>query len=154
VTARMSELIWVINPHHDTLDNLAAYLREHAARQFEGSAIQARLDFQTPPVERHVSAIFRRNLVLVVKEALNNVLKHSGATELRCRLAVAGNCLEISIEDNGCGFDVAARTGAGNGLGNLRQRVRDLGGNLEIKSASGQGTRIHLSAPLEDRSCA
>ena len=148
VTSRMSDLIWVINPRHDTLDNLAAFVREHAAHQFEGTAIRARLDFEPVPAECHVSATFRRNLVLVVKEALHNVLKHSGATELHFRLSVADNDLVLHIEDNGRGFDLAGRTGSGNGLGNMRQRLRDLGGVLEIETAPGRGTRIRLSAPL------
>lgn len=148
VTARMSELIWVINPRHDTLENLTVYLREHTAKQFEGSAIAAHLDFETMPADCQISATFRRNVLLVVTEALHNIVKHAGATEVRLRIASESSELTIRIEDNGRGFEVVARTGTGNGLGNMRRRIADLGGSFDIQSAPGQGTRIQIRAPL------
>lgn len=154
MTSRLSDLIWAINPRHDTLDNLAAFLREHAARQFEGTAIRAGLDFGPLPADCHVSATFRRNLVLVVKEAFHNVLKHSGAIELRLQLSIEANALVIRIEDNGRGFDVPARTGTGNGLLTMRQRRIDLGGSLEIQSTAGRGTQLRIQAPLPSVSAA
>jgi signal transduction histidine kinase len=148
VTSRMSELIWVINPRHDTLDNLAVYLREQAAKQFEGLAIEAHFDMEPIPADCQISATFRRNVMLVVTEALHNLVKHSRATEMRLRLAVESSELTINIEDNGRGFEVEARTGSGNGLGNMQRRMADLGGSSEIQSAIGQGTRIQIRAPL------
>jgi signal transduction histidine kinase len=148
VTSRMSELIWVINPRHDTLDNLAVYLREQAAKQFEGLAIEAHFDIEPLPADCQISAIFRRNVMLVVTEALHNLVKHSGATKMRLRLAVESSELTIHIEDNGCGFAVESHAGAGNGLGNMRQRMADVGGSFDLVSAPGQGTRIRIRAPL------
>jgi signal transduction histidine kinase len=148
VTARMSELIWVINPRHDTLDNLIVYLREHTAKQFEGSAIAAHLDFETMPSDCQISATFRRNVLLVVTEALHNIVKHAGATVMRLRIGIESFELMIWIEDNGRGFEVESRTGAGNGLGNMRRRIADLGGSFDIRSAPGQETRIQIRAPL------
>lgn len=148
VTARMSELIWVINPRHDTLENLTVYLREQAAKQFEGLAIEAHFEIESIPADCQISATFRRNVMLVVTEALHNLVKHSGATEMRLRLAVEPSELSIGIEDNGRGFKVEARRDTGNGLGNMQRRMADLGGSLEIQSATGQGTRIQIRAPL------
>ncbi len=148
VTSRMSELIWVINPRHDTLENLAVYLREQAAKQFEGLPIQARFQIEPITTDCQISATFRRNVMLVVTEALHNLVKHSDATEMQLRLTAESSELTIHIEDNGRGFDLKTRTGAGNGLGNMQRRMADLGGSFDLRSACGQGTRIQIRAPL------
>ena len=91
----------------------------------------------------------RSNLFLAAKEAMNNVLKHSGATEVWLRAEVAENCFRLSIEDNGCGFDpsdpVHARR---NGLANMRSRVAEMGGTFMVESSVGQGTAIRIAIPL------
>jgi len=147
-TARMSELVWATNPRNDTLDNLVAYLREHAAAQFENTAVQVHLKFPASSPERHVSAMFRRNLLLVLKESLTNIVKHAKASEVTVQLEVALPDLMLRIHDNGRGFDPPQRSGAGNGLGNMQKRVHDIGGKLHLTSASGQGTQIEITLPL------
>ena len=89
----------------------------------------------------------RHDLFLVVKEALNNVLKHAQASEVRVRIAEAAARLEIGVEDNGQGFD-AGRSGAGrrgNGLENMRKRIEALGGQFHMASAPGQGTKLKFT---------
>jgi signal transduction histidine kinase/ligand-binding sensor domain-containing protein len=152
VTARMSELVWATNPRNDTLDNLVAYLREHAASQLESTAIQPRLEFPASFPEGRVSATFRRNLLLLLKESLNNLIKHAKATEASVKVEIAGSNLVLRIRDNGRGFEPAARNGTGNGLGNMQKRVRDLGGDFSLRSAPGQGTCIEISVPLNSQS--
>ena len=152
VTSRMSDLVWATNPRNDTLDNLAAYLREQATAQFESTAIQPRLEFPAAFPERRVSAIFRRNLLLVMKEALHNIIKHAEASEVSVQLAIEGTHLGLRIWDNGCGFEPSKRDGAGNGLGNMQKRVRDLGGEFSLRSTPGQGTVIDVSVPLNQPS--
>lgn len=152
VTARMSDLVWATNPRNDTLDNLVAYLREHAASQLESTAIQPRLKFPVSFPEGRVSATFRRNLLLALKESLNNIIKHAAASEVFVQLEIAGPSLLLRIRDNGRGFDPSKRNSAGNGLGNMEKRVRDLGGEFSLASTPGQGTRIEVSVPLKQRS--
>jgi signal transduction histidine kinase len=96
-------------------------------------------------------ADLRHDLFLVVKEALNNVLKHAAASELRLEVSVHGDLVRIMIEDNGCGFDAASgRPGRkGNGLDNMRRRMESCGGDLAVDSAHGRGTRITLSVPVK-----
>jgi signal transduction histidine kinase len=80
---------------------------------------------------------------MVVKEALNNTVKHYRATELWLRARVAGTQVLLTVEDNGCGFDPEApETRGGNGLGNMASRVRTLGGAFQLSSKVGRGTRI------------
>jgi signal transduction histidine kinase len=92
----------------------------------------------------------RHNLFLAVREALNNVVRHSGATETTITIQVAGAAVVIAIEDNGSGFHPATGTSR-HGLANLEQRLTELGGAFRIESAPGQGTRVTLTWPWGDR---
>lgn len=150
LTARMSDLVWATNPRNDALDNLAAYLREHAASQLENSALQARLDFPASLPDCHLSATFRRNLLLVMQEALHNVVKHSQATEVSVLLQADRGELRMRIQDNGRGFKPSKRNGSGNGLTNMKKRIGDLGGEWRLSSAPGQGTGIEIRIRLPE----
>jgi len=150
VTARISDLVWATNPQDDTLENLAAYLREQVARQLDGTNLRVRLDFSASLPAHHLSATFRRNVLLATKEALNNVLKHAAARTGVVRFAAEGSRLVVAIEDNGDGFDPASQAAAGNGLTNLRRRIAELGGNIQLDSAPGRGTRVTFEIPLPD----
>jgi signal transduction histidine kinase len=149
VTTRMSELVWATNPRNDTLDNLVARLREHAASQLEISTVEPRLVFPPEVPECRVSATFRGNLLLVLKEALHNIVKHSQATEVLVQLEINQGELCLQIADNGRGFDPSGPHRRGNGLGNMERRILDLGGRFELHSQPGQGVRIECRAPLE-----
>ena len=151
----ISELVWAINPRHDTLDSLAAYLREQAAELLEPTGLRYRLDFPTEIAARTVPGPVRRHLFLCAKEALHNVVKHAHASEVTCGFAVSEDRVEITVVDNGRGFAVADAspgaappTSTGNGLRHLRERIAGIGGECRIDSAPGQGTRVVLSAPL------
>lgn len=151
----ISELVWVINPRNDTLDSLAAYLREQAAELLEPTALRYRFDFPREIPARPVPGLVRRHLFLCAKEALHNVLKHAHASELTCGFAVAEDRVQITVVDNGRGFAVAEAspdasqpTSLGNGLRHLRERIAGIGGECRIESAPGEGTRVILSAPL------
>jgi signal transduction histidine kinase/ligand-binding sensor domain-containing protein len=147
-TARMSDLVWATNPRNDTLDNLTAYLREQAARQLEHAPIQTTLRFPERLPECRVSALFRRNVLLAVKETINNALKHGAPASLLIELTILSGQLCLRVEDDGRGFDPATRTLRGNGLLNLRRRIEELGGSIHIASAAGAGTRVHFQIPL------
>ena len=149
VTSRMRDLVWATNPRNDTLANLVAYLRGQAAALFENTAVHPRLDFPSSCPEASVSATFRRNVLLVMKESLHNVLKHARASEVAVQLEIVELSLSLRIRDNGCGFDASAPNRRGNGLGNMEKRIRDLGGEFSLRSAPGQGTMIEFKVPLE-----
>jgi signal transduction histidine kinase len=83
------------------------------------------------------------------KEVLQNIVKHSGATEASVKLALTSRTLEVAIMDNGRGFDAAAISTTGFGLNNLRERARRIGGSCKIESVAGTGTTVTMSVPLE-----
>ena len=89
---------------------------------------------------------------MAVKEAFHNVIKHSHATEVSMRMTFANGELEISIQDNGAGFDPASKTD-GNGLVNMKQRLANIGGQCVIESQAGKGTivRFQLVVPVLEK---
>ena len=89
----------------------------------------------------------RHGLFLAVKEALNNAVKHAGASEVELRVSVSRKELVIEVEDNGKGFNVDGAETLGNGLRNLRERLEDLGGRAEVASTLGKGTLVRYSYP-------
>ncbi|MFM8393171.1 MAG: sensor histidine kinase, partial [Acidobacteriota bacterium] len=93
----------------------------------------------------------RRHLYLFFKEAINNIVRHSGATAVGVQIRVTGSELELRVEDNGAGFneaELAPRATGGNGLVGLRHRAAELAGSVSIESRPGHGTVITLVVPL------
>ncbi|HZV35936.1 MAG TPA: ATP-binding protein, partial [Verrucomicrobiae bacterium] len=88
------------------------------------------------------------NVFLTVRESLNNIIKHSGATEVWFRLRHSLTTLSIVIEDNGKGFSTGDRWACGNGLLNMEKRMKNLGGSFRLTSNPGNGVKIHLEVPL------
>ncbi|MBI3138335.1 MAG: hypothetical protein HYZ15_07105 [Sphingobacteriales bacterium] len=147
LVSSMSEIIWSLNPEYKTLGQLFAYMREQLNRQLEYAGIN--FDLQFP--ENNESVILRneqrRNLLLVTKETVNNVIKHSGAGNLSVTARVEKQKIIMQVEDDGRGFDLN-RVSGGNGLRNIRHRVEELGGQLDISTEPGKGCRIRFSVPL------
>jgi ligand-binding sensor domain-containing protein/signal transduction histidine kinase len=145
----MDQVVWTVNPENDFVADFADYL-SNFAQEFLGQAgIQCRLDVMKGFPEVALPAQIRHNLFLASKEALHNVLKHSGATEAWVRILYANGKLMVSIEDNGRGFDPLATAGpTADGVGNMQQRLRMLGGTCDISSQAGRGTSIRLNMPV------
>jgi signal transduction histidine kinase len=151
LSERVTELVWLTKPANDTLPSVADFLSSYAAERLAAVGLRAELDFPLDLPPRAVPGEFRREILLAFQEALANAIKHADPSEVCIRLALTGDTLELSIADNGRGFDpvtVAPRAGHGNGLENLRSRLRDLGGTCEITSTPGQGTRVQFRAKL------
>ena len=146
ITQAMDEIVWTINPKNDTLDNLADYIFRYAQEYFQDTGVSCRLDVPAQLPDQPMSTEERHNLFMAVKEALNNVLKHAAATEVRIGLAVADGRMRITIADNGRGFVVGKVRSQGNGLENMNQRLARIGGRLVLTSQPGGGTRIEMEA--------
>jgi signal transduction histidine kinase/ligand-binding sensor domain-containing protein len=143
----MSEIVWAINPNKDHFGDLSQRMRHFASDLLTAREIDFRfraLDFD-PDIK--VGANFRREFFLIFKEAINNVARHSGCTEVDIELRVADRYLMLNISDNGKGFD-STQASLGHGLVSMRERTRSLGGEVEIKSACGHGASLKFSIPL------
>jgi ligand-binding sensor domain-containing protein/signal transduction histidine kinase len=147
VTA-MEDVVWTVNPKNDSLPNLASYLSDHTERFLATAQLNCRLDVAEtlPPVA--LTAHARHNLLLAVKEALNNAVRHAAAAQVRLQIHLLENVLRVSIEDDGRGFDPRHPKRRGNGLSNMCSRMEAVGGSAEIESEPGKGTTVSLVLPL------
>jgi signal transduction histidine kinase len=150
VTARqgirsLDETVWAINPRNDTLPDLIDYIGNFAMESLRGAGIRCHLDLPEQPPERNVASELRHHLFLVVKEAINNILRHAEATEVTLRITNSWDEITITIIDNGRGFVPAVGDACQDGLRNMNQRMHDVGGTFAIQSAPGAGTRIALT---------
>jgi signal transduction histidine kinase len=149
--ANIGEIIWAINPKNDSLDDLVAYTREFVSRFMSASGIT--FVFHAPETypATLLTANVRRNMYLAVKEAVHNVVKHSGAGGARVDVSVVQDSVTIRIVDNGRGFDASQRTSFGNGLGNMEKRMNTIGGTFLLESAPGRGTTVTLTRKLDSQ---
>jgi signal transduction histidine kinase len=148
VSGAMDEVVWMVNSRRDTLRDFATYVCKHTQRYLASTPISCRLDVEAELPEVVFELPLRRNLLLGVKEALNNAVKYSGATELFLRIRLRGQTLFVLVEDNGAGFDLEHADPVRNGLANMNQRMKDLGGQCRISTSTGAGCLVEFQVPL------
>jgi len=149
--AGLDEILWVLNPQWDTIEEFVAYACKYTEEFLKPTSIQCFFDVPSQTRLAAFSLPLRRSLLGVVKEALNNAVKHSGATELRFGVHCEGNKLLVVIQDNGKGFDAKSVKEQRNGLKNMVQRVEDIGGRFKIYSEPGKGCRVEFGVQLAHR---
>jgi signal transduction histidine kinase len=143
----LDEIVWAINPRHDSLESLANYLSQFAQQHLTLAHVRCVLDVPTVLPSVPLSAEIRHNLLLMTREALQNAVAHAAATEVHLSLKIDEEGLNIVITDNGKGFEAESVSPHANGLQNLEQRAQAIGGRLEITSKPGQGTSISVFVP-------
>ena len=149
----MNDTVWMINSQRDNTRDLASYIIRYAETFFARTPIRCRFDGETMIAVAHCDIRARRNLFLAVKEALNNVLKHSGASEVTVGIQRESNELVVVISDNGRGFELSEiDQSKGNGLGNIKKRVVSAGGRCDIRSSPGAGCIVTFRANLYPQS--
>jgi signal transduction histidine kinase len=143
---KMGEIVWALNEKNDSLSDLLSYTRAYAVEYLLNNDIHCQVNAPAVFPSIFVSGEFRRNIYLTIKEALHNIVKHAGATHVVVNIEIDG-ILRIRIHDNGVGFDEGNIRPFSNGLNNMKKRMRDISGRLEIFHE--QGTVIFLTAPLQ-----
>jgi signal transduction histidine kinase len=136
VLNKMNAIIWSMNSGNDTIDNLVSYIRSYSLEYFEGTPITCRISTPDHIDTTELSGDKRRNIFLSVKETLNNVLKHSKATEVVIQFSI-GTELIIRIRDNGVGIDLQNVRRFGNGLKNISKRMESIGGQYKVENNGG-----------------
>lgn len=153
MTQSLNEIIWAINPSHDTLESFLSYVGEFAQEFLRVANIACRLEFPENPPPVTVPSPVRHHLCLAVKEILNNVVKHADATEVRVAITCHGRELTVVIQDNGRGFEPGTVPGPAhgrNGLANLETRMAEIAGTVRQENLLGGGTRTILSVELPE----
>jgi len=167
LTRAMDEIVWAVNPRHDSLDSLVTYLGRYAQAFLSAAGIRCRLDVPVQLPSWLVTAEVRHSVFLAFKEALNNTVKHARASEVRVCLELRQDGFLLTVTDNGVGFNPPpegqscvkvdlARTApetrffSGNGLANMRKRLEEVGGYCEWKTAPGEGTRVCMAVTVKE----
>ena len=143
----LDEIVWAVNPRNDKLARLIEYTARYAAEFLEVAGIRCQMDLPVSLPEGFLSSEVRHHIFLAIKEALHNVVKHAGATEVQFTWSSTEKGSVIVIADNGCGFNRGADDGCSDGLRNMEARMSAVGGSCEIQARSGTGAVIRFHLP-------
>lgn len=141
---KMNTIIWTMTSSNDTVENLIAYIRSYAVEFFENTAIDCYFSMPASIPAREISGEKRRNIFLSVKEALNNVLKHSQSSVVKINVNV-NDRLIIEIQDDGVGINMDKLRKFGNGLNNMKKRMTSIDGEFNIENSDGTRMTFYLA---------
>jgi len=149
VIARMREIIWSLHSAHDSIGNFSFRAKETAYALFEHHPVEIHLDFPSEEMDSRIPTEFKRNLFLVYKEILHNIVRHSKAKNVYIRLFLSNNYLNLVVKDDGIGFLYQEKKSTGNGLINLKQRTSVFAGKFHLESHPGSGTTVTIQCPVD-----
>lgn len=147
----ISDIVWVINPYNDTMDKIIIRMKEFASEIFDPPQINYQFNSSKFLEEIRLNPEQRKDLYLIFKEALNNIVKYSRANQVVIDLGQDEQVLYLRITDNGSGFD-PEHARRGNGLLNMKARAEHIEGTLVINSVVGEGTIVELQVPFQNNS--
>lgn len=143
VIEAMSDIVWTINPGNDTFEKIIDRMRSFSFNLFRARNIEHTFKAGEDLSDLKLTIEDRRNLFLIFKEAVNNLVKYSGASRVKIQMNRAGNGVILTIADNGKGFDTA-KDFNGNGINNMRARAREMHASIQITSVHNEGTTVEL----------
>jgi len=150
----LSDIVWAIDTRNDRFDNIVNRMRALAIEILEPSNIGIQFNVSDDIRDIHLDMQQRKNLYLIFKEAVNNILKYSYCDHVKVDITRQSNkTVVMHIQDNGKGFDMAGLHGeekslSGNGIRNMKKRAEELGGMMTIDSVPGAGTQLLLKFTL------
>ena len=145
---KLNEIVWALNVNNDNLQSLLIYTRQYAVKFLDDVNILCKAEIPDKIPDLHVSGKNRRNIFLLVKETLHNVVKHANASAVELILSV-DDALHISIRDNGKGIPAEMlEKRPGNGLKNMQRRIKEMNGSMEIKNIA--GTQVIFILPVSN----
>ena len=145
----MDEIVWAVNPKNDALDKTIYYIVQYIEEFLSSTKIEFAINIPDTISAYYLRAELRHNLFLVIKEAVNNIVKHSGANLVTLNIIVEDFLFDLRLEDNGKGIDFASVDQFSNGLENMRKRIEDFEGEFEIMNTLPAGTQIKIKLPLK-----
>ena len=139
----MSDIVWTVTPENDSFTKIIFRMKSFAYNLFRAKKIEFTFHSDESLNEKKLSLEDRRNLYLIFKEAVNNLVKYSGATSVDIQLINENELIKLRIRDNGVGFNTA-EDNIGNGLKNMKRRSDEMSASFKIESSKGNGTQIEL----------
>ncbi len=137
-------IVWSVDPRRDEAAEVIAFFQRHAVQMCTAAGlafISAGMDI---PRQVHLTPDQRRTIYLILKEALNNVIRHAGCSSVRFSCTLENRVFQLALMDDGKGFDVNSDV-QGHGLQNMQSRAASIGAILRISSTAGDGTTLTLS---------
>lgn len=148
VMERMNDVIWAVKAENETKTPLSAKLKNYFVEILDATNIKVRYEIEEPAEAVLTSVIARKNMLLICKEAVNNVVKHSSASEIAIILKMEGEFLQFEVSDNGKGIQQHLLE-KGNGIGSMKSRVSQMNGSIKfLTGEDGRGTRILCRIPV------
>lgn len=148
LSSKVDEIIWALNSKNDSLEGLIHFISDYATNLSKISGISTVFNFPELIPGINISAAFRRNIFLVAKETLNNIIRHASATQIVIDVKIDPRNINILISENGAGFNVKEISDAGDGIINMHKRMRAIGGDFQITSSPGNGSNASINAPF------
>lgn len=146
----LHDIVWTIDTRRDRVSDLLLHLRDHLEPLAAAASIALHWHLLVPPNDPPLPPILKKNVWLIFKEATANALRYAHATALRVELTIHHREVQLSIIDNGQGFDLDQVRTEANGLRNMRERVEETGGILQVESSAGRGTTVRARLPWID----
>jgi signal transduction histidine kinase len=146
----LDEIVWAVNPKYDSVASLASYYSLFAQRLLNLAGMACRLQVADSFPATALDSRVRHGIFLAFKEALNNAVRHSQASEVRIVMEATADQLKIVVADNGGGFPEWGVLPGSDGLASMRQRMQQLGGECRIENAAGRGTTVEFRLPLNN----
>ena len=134
---KLNEIVWSLSNRNDTLESLVAYTRKNLLLSVDKTPLKFSFLADIPDEEIIVDGFIRRGLYLAIKESVHNIIKHSGATVARVNLDYSNQCLTVVIQDDGKGLNLDEKRGKGNGLLNIEENVKNVGGRVTFENDNG-----------------
>jgi signal transduction histidine kinase len=152
LSGELEGVVWTVSPKNDSWERLASFMRRFALNFFADTSIICSIEGVEGAPVKQVAPEVQHHVLAILKEAANNILKHAHAKQVRIVLSFEGNRLNLSVFDDGIGFDPLAKDHSErNGLNNQRTRAQEIGGMLEILSLPGRGTEVKLIVALDTK---
>lgn len=148
MTRALDEIVWAVNPSHDTLDNFISFLGVFVQDYAKGAGLRSRFDIPASVPALAMSPTLRHHLYLATKEILHNIVKHAGASLVTLKVTFAADSCSILIRDNGRGFAESPAAAGADGLSNLKNRLELVHGECIRRSSPDQGVEVELRVPL------
>jgi len=146
--AGLRTIIWATNPEYDDIGGLLGFMRSYISNFFDGTSFQYKIDFPDEAERIKINPELKRNLFLVLKESLNNVVKHSGASQVAIRFAIEKEKYHFEITDNGRGIDPQKEKSFKHGITGMKNRMSEIKGLFRIGPNEPTGTCIELEGLL------